>query len=136
MKQAEIKGLGSKGRGSVAPAIAPANMPDAVVAACKGSEAAAVRYSLMYARNKFGWNQLDVYRRSGWKGSGSSYLSEIAKGHKDMPEARVAAFLHATGCALLEQVRERARNDRAASGALTQNERDAAVLAEMLREAA
>lgn len=141
MKQANFSGFGARGQLCVSPAINPATMPDEVVTLCMASrnpEAAAVAHSLNFARARYGYSQADVAKRCGWKSQ--TYLSEIAKGRKSFPGGapidRAAAFVQATGCTLLEQVRQRQRIETRLRGAETDNDRSRAVLARMLAVAA
>ena len=116
---------------------APANMPDEVVTLCvadKNPQAVAVAHSLNFARARFGYSQLDVAIRCGWKSA--SYICEIAHGRKAMPEERIEAFVVATGCNLLGQVIHRHRIEERISGRESPNERAKAVLARMLAVAA
>jgi hypothetical protein len=137
MKQANFKGFGASSKGHVSPAIAPINMPDEVVTLCvadKNPQAVAVAHSLNFARARFGYMQLDIAIRCGWKSA--SYLSEIAHGHKTIPEDRIERFVVATGCNLLGQVIHRHRIEERIAGKETANERNRAVLACMLAVAA
>lgn len=136
MKQAVFKGFGPDGKGG-ALWRKPADMPDEIVTLCmadKVPEAAAVAHSLRFARAKFGFSQEAIAQRCGWKSA--TYLSEIAQGHKsfpvDAPTDRAALFVHATGCNLLEQVRQRQRVEARLRGAESANDRNRAVLARML----
>ena len=117
----------------------PSDMPDEVVTlCCEGNDRlqamqAAVVHSLNFARARYGFRQEDVAKRTGWESG--SFLNEIAKGHKAMPETRVENFLLATGCNLLGQVIKRKQLEERITGRETPNERNRAVLAAMLRVA-
>lgn len=135
MKQANFKGFGPTDKGGPLWR-KPADMPDEVVTLCvadKHPQAVAIAHSLNFARARFGYSQLDVAKRCGWKSA--SYISEIAHGHKAMPEDRIERFLAATGCNLLEQVIYRQRIEERIAGKETSNERNRAVLAHTPRSA-
>jgi hypothetical protein len=136
MNQAVFQGFGPSDH-AVCKWRPPVDMSDDVVTlCCQGNDrqaamAAAVVHSLNFARARYGFRQEDVAKRTGWESG--SFLNEIAKGHKAMPEARIENFLLATGCNLLKQVIERKRLEERITGRETPNERNRAVLAAMLR---
>jgi hypothetical protein len=133
MKQANFKGFGASSAMLVRQAVAPVEMPDEVVTLCR-SEADAVTHSINFACARYGCTQMDIARLCGW--AGDSYLSEIKRGRKAMPEKRHLPFVQATGCALLTQYQRRQQIADRMAGKETANERNRAVLARMLQVAA
>lgn len=139
MKQAVFQGFGPSDQG-VCQWRPPADMSDEIVTLCckhndrRAAIAEAVVHSLNFARARYGLLQEDVAKRTGWQSG--SYLNEIAHNRKAMPETRVENFVLATGCGLLKQVIDRKRTEARITGHETTNERNRAVLAQMLRTAA
>jgi hypothetical protein len=117
----------------------PVNAPDEVVTACP-SEAAAIRWSLDFAKECHGMSLRTVARLCGWKHP--SFLCELASDSsgKRMPEERTRVFVLATGIRLVEQYQERQITLRQLSGKPTASDRSrmavAAMLAQYQREAA
>lgn len=131
MKQELLRGFGS---GYLTGAVSPSDMPDEVVTLCK-SEADAIRYSINFAKRRFGYTQLDIAKLCGW--GTDNHLSTYKKhAHVPMPDKHRRRFAQVTGCNLLEQYERRQETIRAATGAITANERERAVLALMLGVAA
>jgi hypothetical protein len=130
MKQGTLRGFGAS---YLTGAKQPADMPDDVVTLCK-SEADAILHSINFAKARFGYTQLDIAKLCGWPKD--NHLSSYKRGAARMPEKHRARFAHVTGCNLLEQYERRQETVRKASGQLTANERERAVLARMLAVAA
>lgn len=130
MKQGHLRGFG---RPYLSGAVAPVEMPDAVVTLCK-TEADAIGHSINFAKARFGYSQLDIAKLCGWRSD--NHLSAYKRGVAPMPEKRRRSFAQVTGCALLAQYELRQQTLREASGQLTENERARAVLAAMLMAAA
>lgn len=130
MKQGNFEGFGPQGKLWRK----PANMPQSVVALCK-TEAHAVARSIAYAKARFGYTQLHIAKLCGW--ASDNHLSAYKRGTPlTDDEARWERFAQVTGCNLLAQVRERDSAERKDAGHMTENERERAVVALMLREVA
>lgn len=127
MKQHLLRGFGAS---YLSGAVPPVDMPDEVVAMCDGDEAAAILHSINFAKARFGYTQLDIAKLCGWVSD--NHLSAYKKGTADMPRKHHARFAQVTGCNLLMQVRKLKRQQ----GKQTANDRNEAVLAQMLRVAA
>lgn len=130
MKQASFQGFGPQGMLWRA----PADMPAAIVVACK-TEAQAVARSLSFAKARFGYTQATVAKLCGW--ASDNHLSAYKRGSAPLPddEKRWRTFAQVTGCNLLSQVRARDAANRIDAGRMTENERERAVLAQMLEAA-
>ena len=131
MKQEIFRGFGPSDVG-VGRWRMPVNQAPDIVALC-ADEAHAVRLSLDYAMRRFGQAQKDVAEQMG---VARSRLSEWRKPERTMPEKHREAFVRATGCNLLAQHIEDVDARKRASGQMTQNERDRAIVALMTGRAA
>jgi hypothetical protein len=131
MKQGILRGFGAP---YLTGAVAPADMPDDVVTSCN-SEADAIRWSIAFARKRFGYTQLDIAKLCGW--DSDNHLSSY-KRHAEvrMPDHRRARFAQVTGCNLLEQYTRRQETLAAMAGAVPANKRDEIAVARMLAVAA
>lgn len=107
---------------------APREVSAATVLSCH-SEAQAVRHSLAIAYKLYGFTQAQVSELCGWQSP--SFLSEIAKesNTKQMPLERVARFMVATGCRLVEQYHDKIAEAHRDSGKRTEREESEAVAA-------
>lgn len=131
MKQGTLRGFGAP---HLTGAVPPADMPDDVVTLCN-SEADAIKWSIAFAKRRFGYTQLDIAKLVGWKTD--NHLSDYKKDpDSKMPEKHRRRFAQVTGCNLLEQYERRQETLRKATGQLTANERERDVVATMLRAAA
>lgn len=134
MKQGILRGFGAAHLTGAEP---PRDMSDDVVTFCMASdspEATAIRLCIQYAKRRFGYRQFDVAKLCGWRSD--NHLSSYARGTADMPAKHYRRFAQVTGCNLLEQVQRRDELTTRLTGRETVNERDRAVLARMLAEAA
>jgi hypothetical protein len=125
MKQHLLRGFGSS---YLSGAMPPADMPDEVVAMCE-NEADAILHSINFAKARFGYTQRDIALLCGL--SSDNHLSAYKKGREEMPRKHYVRFAQVTGCNLLAQVIRRDRQQ----GRQTANDRNDAVLAQMLRAA-
>jgi hypothetical protein len=126
MKQLGLQGIPQFANG-------PTDASYAQVVACR-SEAEAVRWSIEFAREVLGANQLTIAKLCGWRSS--SFLSEIAKeaNEKRFPPERIGKFVLATGTRLLEQWIERRDAERQAAGKTTEADRSKAAVAAMVND--
>lgn len=105
---------------------APRDVPAAYVIACK-SEAQAVTESLAIAKRLYGLTRQQIAKRCEWKSQ--TFLSEIAKDQKAMPESKYELFCMATGCNLLMQFHDKQTDSRRMAGQLSEREKSEAVAA-------
>jgi hypothetical protein len=103
----------------------PIDVPGRVVKLCRSDDQAIAR-SIEICRAKYGRTQVQIAQLCGW--SSDSYLSEIRRGKKSMPENKVALFCFATGCNLLRQYRQRQEQLRAMTGKVTERDRNRAAV--------
>lgn len=108
----------------------PVDAPDDVVTACP-SEAAAIRWSLDFAKEQHGMSLRTIAKLCGWKHP--SFLCELASesSGKRMPEERVRKFVLATGICLIEQYHDRQETIRRLTGKQTAQDRSRAAVAAM-----
>ena len=133
MKQELLRGFGASHLTGATP---PTDMPDDVVTLCVASdnpEATAIRLSVLYAKRRFGYRQLDVAKLCGWKRD--NHLSSYAKGAAYMPVKHYDRFAQVTGCNLLEQVQQRIALNARLDGRESENKREEAALLLMLEAA-
>lgn len=109
----------------------PIDAPDALVTACK-SEAEAVRWCLVFAKEEFGITQTTISQRCGWKNS-KGFLSEIADENnpKRLPPKKLHLFSMATGCRLVEQWHKRQETLRELTGKQTAHDKARGAVATM-----
>lgn len=130
MKQGILRGLGAPYLSGAEP---PRDMPDEVLTRCQ-SEADAIRWSIEYARKRFGYRQIDIARLCGWRSD--CHLSIYKRNpNVRMPTNRRARFAQVTGCNLLDQYTRRRDMLAELSAAHCQNTRDQLAVALMLRVA-
>jgi hypothetical protein len=130
MKQEVLKGFGTP---YITGAIPPIDMPDDVVTVCQ-SESDAIRYSIQFAKRRFGYTQLQIAQLCGW--SSDNHLSAYKKGRAEMPPKHWRRFTQVTACNLLEQFDRRRKIAERISGRECPNQREAAVVARMMAVAA
>jgi hypothetical protein len=131
MKQGNLRGFGTE---YLTGAVPPIDMPPDIVAICR-NEADAIDRSIAFAKARFGYTQLDIAKLCGWKSD--NHLSAYKKGTATLTDdpRRWKRFAQVTGCNLLEQYQEAKATTGRMTGQLSDNERNKAILAAMLRAA-
>jgi hypothetical protein len=131
MKQGTLRGFGTE---YLTGAVPPVDMPYHIVALCR-DEADAVSQCIAFAKARFGYTQLDVAKLCGWRSD--NHLSAYKRGTAALTDdpRRWKRFAQVTGCNLLEQYQQSKDITGRMAGQVSDNERNKAMLAAMLRAA-